>query len=225
MNAPVKSWMTATVLLIALAPGVACLELTGGMRAGAGGSLLYGGWVDGLRDELAGLGAATVRGQPYLSWRVGGWIETPLRDRLSLRLEPGLGMVGGALLASDGYDALAGVWAIELELPVLAVTRLRLPAGSLVLGAGPLVSVAVPVMQTWNDGITWYEDRLTVVLAGLGAAVGVGYALPVGPGSITFDLRLLATMISLGFPAIDGMLNAASLELTAGWEFGPRGEP
>lgn len=217
--------MTVFVLLVALAPGVPCLELTGGMRAGAGGSLLYGGWIGGLRDELAGLGAATVREQPYLSWRVGGWIETPLGDRLSIRLEPGLGMVGGALLASDGYDALAGVWAIELELPVLAVTRLRLPAGSLVLGAGPLVCVAVPVMQTWNDGITWYEDRLTVVLAGLGAAVGVGYALPVGPGSITFDLRLLATMISLAFPAIDGMLNAASLELTAGWEFGPRGEP
>lgn len=219
----VKSLIAVAVLLFALAPGAPCLELTGGVRAGAGGSLLYGGWVHDLRDELAGLGAATVKEQVFFSWRVGGWIETPVLERLAIRIEPSLSQVGGALLASDGYDALAGVWAIQLALPVLAVTRLQLPAGSLVLGAGPLITVAVPVMQTWNDGITWYEDRLTVVLAGLGAAAGVGYALPVGTGSITFDLRLLATMISLGFPTIDGMLNAASLELTAGWEFGPRG--
>jgi hypothetical protein len=219
----VRLRIAVIVLLAGLAISASSLELTGGVKVGAGGSLLYGGWVQDLRTELSGLGATVVEDQAYLSWRVGGWIETPVLDRFALRLEPCLGMVGGALLASDGYDVLAGVWAIELELPVLGVARLVLPVGSLVLAAGPLVAVAVPVMQTWNNGIVWYEDRLTTVLVSLGVAAGVGYALPVGPGSITLDLRVLAGLLSFAVPSIDGMLNTASLELAAGWEFRPRG--
>jgi len=219
----VRSWIAGTILLVALATGASSLELTGGVKIGAGGSLVYGGWVDGLRDELYGLGAGVVEDQAYFSWRLGGWIEFPLLDRLSVRLEPCLAMVGGALLASDGYDLLAGVWAVELELPVLAVTRLALPTGSIVLGAGPLIAVAVPVLQTWNNGVVWYEDRLAWVLAGFGVAGGVGYELPVGPGTIVLDLRVLAPLLSTAAPSIDGTLNAASLELSAGWDFRPRG--
>ena len=217
-----KRWVLALVVLSALAPGVSCLELTGGVRAGAGGSLIYGGWVDGLRDELEGYGAAAVTGRGFVGWRVGGWIDIPLRDRLSLRIEPGLGMAGGALLASEGFDALAGIWKIELAVPVLAAFRIPLPVGEIVLGAGLLAAVALPVMQTWNDGIVWYEDRLTVALASLGAAGGAGYALPVGPGAITFDLRVHAGFLSLALPSIDGMLDTVSVELTAGWEFRKR---
>jgi hypothetical protein len=207
------------VLLVAAAATAPCLELRGGVQAGAGGSLLYGTWVDGVRDELVGLGAGTVTDQEFYSWRLGGWVEFPLANHFSIRMEPGLGLVGGALLASDGYDLLTGAWALELALPVLATARIALPVGEIVLVAGLLTAVALPVMRTWNDGTVWYDDKLTIVLASFGVTGGLGYTLPVGPGAVTFDLRVLAGLLSVALPSIDGMLNAMSVELTAGWEF------
>lgn len=220
-----KLRILAIVLLAAFAPGLPALELSGGVRLGAGGSFLYGDWIENLRGELTDLGAATVTARPYFTWRLGGWVEMPVLARLSVRVEPMLGLVGGALLASDGYDLLAGVWELELALPVLVTTAIALPVGEIVLGAGPLVTVALPVMQTWNDGIVWYDQWLAIVLASFGAAGGLGYALPLGPGSLTFDLRVLASFLSLAAPSMDGMLNAVSVELTAGWQFGSRGTP
>jgi hypothetical protein len=219
----VRIRVLAIVLLAASAPGLPALDLSWGLRAGAGGSLLYGGYADDLRAGLADLGAATVTARPGFSWRLGGWVEMPASDRLSIRVEPALGVVGGAFLASDGYDLLAGVWALQLALPVLVTTRIAVPVGEIVLGAGLLAAIAVPVMQTWNDGILWYEDRLTLVLGSAGAAAGLGYVLPLGPGSITFDLRVLASFLSFAAPSIGGMLDAVSVELTAGWQFGSRG--
>jgi hypothetical protein len=211
------------VMLAALAPGLPALDLSWGLRAGAGGSCLYGGWVDNLRAELVDLGAATVTARPYVSWRLGGWVAMPVLPFLAVRAEPSLGLVGGALLASDGYDLLAGAWALDLSLPVLATTTVALPVGELVLGAGLLTAVAVPVMQTWNDGIVWYDERLAMVLTRFGVAGGLGYVLPLGPGAITFDLRVLASFLSIAGPPIDGMLDAVSVEFLAGWAFRSRG--
>jgi hypothetical protein len=217
-----KRWVLVLVVLAALAPGVSCLELTGGVRAGAGGSLFYGGWVDGLRGELIGLGAADVTSRVYISWHFGGWIEIPVRDRLSLRVEPALGPVGGALLASDGYDMLVGVSAIELAVPVLAATRISLPVGEVVLAAGIFIGGALAVRQIQNDGTIRSEGGLASVLACAGLAGGAGCAFPVGPGAITADLRVLASLFSIASPGLEGMLNTVSVELTAGWAFRPR---
>jgi hypothetical protein len=133
---PVKRWILVFVALTALASGAPCLELTGGVRAGAGGSLFYGGWV-----------------------------EIPVLDFLSIRVEPILGPVGGALLASDGCDVLVGVTAIELAVPVLAVTRIGMPVGEIVLGAGVFVGGALSVRQIQNDGAIRSEGDLASVLS------------------------------------------------------------
>jgi hypothetical protein len=215
--------MLAFALLAALAPCAPCLELTGGVRAGAGGSLFTGAWVDGLRGELTGLGAGTVREGLYLSWRLGGWVEVPVLDFLSVRAEADLGPVGGALLASDGYDMLVGVSAFELAVPALAVTRISFPLGRIVLGAGIFAAAALPVREIWNDGVVRSAGDLAGVLACLGIAGGAGYEVPVGAGAITFDLRVLASLLSVGYPMLDGMLNTVSIGLTAGWAFKPRG--
>jgi hypothetical protein len=46
--------------------------------------------------------------------------------------------------------------------------------------------------------------------------------LPVGPGAITADLRVLASLLSITSPWRDRMLNTVSIELMAGWQFRPR---
>jgi hypothetical protein len=217
-----KSRIVALVLALAAATVAPCLELTGGVHAGAGGSLFYGGWVHDERDELYGLGATTVTDRIYLSWRAGGWIEIPVLERLSIRVEPSLGPVGGALLASDGYDMLVGVTAIELTVPVLAVTRIGMPVGEIVLGAGIFLGGAISVRQIQNDGAIRSEGELASVLGCAGLAGGAGYVVPIGPGAITADLRVLASLLSITSPWRDRMLNAVSIELTAGWQFRPR---
>jgi hypothetical protein len=217
----VNRWVLALVALVALAPGVPCRELTGGVRAGAGGSIFYGGWVESLRGELEGLGAATVDARLYPSWRLGGWVDIPVLDALSIRAEPGFGPVGGALLASDGYDMLVGVTGLELELPVLAVTRIGLPVGEVVLGAGIFIAGALSVREIWNDGEIRSEGELAAVLACAGLAGGAGYVFPIGPGAITVDLRVLASLLSVASPWLEAPLDTASIELTAGWEFRP----
>lgn len=222
-GAPVTRWILALIALLGLAPGLPCLELTGGVRAGAGGSLFYGGWVDGVRDELYGLGAATVTSRTYLSWRLGGWVDIPLHDALSVRVEPGLGPVGGALLASDGYDMLVAVTGLELALPVLVVTRIALPVGEIVLGAGLFVAGALSVRQVWNDGTTRLEGELAAVLTCAGLAGGAGYTFPVGPGAVTADLRVMASLFPVADPRLEAPLNTVSIELTAGWQFGTPG--
>ncbi len=220
---PLKFRIVAIVLLLAAATVAPCGDLTGGVRAGAGGSLLYGGWVDNLRGELEGRGATTVTEQIYVSWRLGGWIDIPLLDSLSIRVEPVLGPVGGALLASDGYDMLVGVTGLELAVPVLAMTRVRMPVGLIALGAGIFLGGAVSVREIWNDGDIRTEGELVGVLFCAGLAGGAGYTIPIGPGAITVDLRVLASLLSISSPRLDGMLDTASIELTAGWEFRPRG--
>jgi hypothetical protein len=219
----VKSWTAVIVLLAALATSASCRELTGGVKAGAGGSLFYGGWVQDLRDDLAWRGASTVRDQVYFSWRAGGWIEIPVLEHLAIRVEPALGPVGGALLASDGYDMLVGVTGLELALPVLAATRIGMPLGDIVLGAGIFLGGALSVRQVQNDGVIRSEGELADVFGCAGLAAGAGYVLPAGPGAVTADLRILAGLVSIASPRLDRMLNTVSIELTAGWEFGRRG--
>lgn len=221
-HALLKSRIVAIVLLIAAAATASCLELTGGIRGGGGGSLFYGGWVGGMRDELYGLGATNVANRIYISWRAGGWVDIPVHDRLSIRVEPDLGSVGGSLLASDGYDMEVGVTGIELALPVLAVTHIGMPVGQIVLGAGLFVGGALSVRQIQNDGAIRSEGELASVLGCAGLAGGAGYALPIGHWAITTDLRVLASLLSISFPRLDGMLNTISFELTAGLEFPPR---
>lgn len=217
-----KSRILAIIFLIAVATVVPCLELTSGVQAGAGGSLFYGGWVDDMRNELYGLGATAVANRIYISWRAGGWVEIPVLDFLSIRVEPSLGPVGGALLASDGYDMLVGVTAIELAVPVLAVTRIGMPVGEIVLGAGLFFGGALSVRQIQNDGTIRSEGELASVLGCGGLAGEAGYMLPVGPGAITADLRVLASLLSITSPWRDRMLNTVSIELMAGWQFRPR---
>lgn len=222
-HALLKSRILAIIFLITVATVVPCLELTGGIRAGAGGSLFYGGWVDGMRDELYGLGATTVANRMYVSWRVGGWVEIPVLNRLSIRVEPIVGPVGGSLLASNGYDMEVGVTGIELAVPVLAVTHIGMPVGEIELGAGLLVAGAVSVREVWNDGAIRSEGELASVLACVGLAGGAGYAFPTTTGAITVDLRVLASLFSVAAPWLEEPLNTISIELTAGWEFHPRG--
>jgi hypothetical protein len=217
-----KSLIVAVVLVLAAATVAPCLELTGGVRAGAGGSLFYGGWVHDMRDELYGLGATTVTDRIYISWRAGGWIEIPVLERLSIRVEPSLGPVGGALLASDGYDMLVGVTAIELTVPVRAVTRIGMPVGEIVLGAGIFLGGAISVREIQNDGAIRSAGELASVLGCVGLAGGAGYAFPIGPGAITADLRVLASLLSITSPWRDRMLNTVSIDLAAGWRFPPR---
>jgi len=221
--AALKLRILAIVLLGALAPGLPALELSGGVRLGAGGSLLYGGYADDVRAELESLGAAVVRNRLYPSWRLGGWIEVPLLAFLSVRVEPCLGPVGGALLASDGYDLLVGVTGLELAVPALAATRIRLPAGELVLGAGVYVAGAVSVREVRNDGVIRSEGEIAAVFGDIGLAGGAGYVLPIGPGAITADLRVLGSLFSIASPLLPSPLHNLSIELTAGWAFLPRG--
>jgi hypothetical protein len=219
----VKHWIVLLVLLAAFAPPAPCREVTGGIRAGGGGSLFYGGWVQDLRADLAGRGASTVCDRVFFSWRAGGWLEIPVLERFSIRVEPDLGPVGGALLASDGYDMLVGVSGLELVLPVLAATRIGMPMGEVTLGAGILIGGAMSLRRILNDGAIISEGELASVCGCLGFAGGAGYAYPIGPGAITADLRILAGIVSIASPRLDRMLNTLSVELTAGWEFSKRG--
>jgi hypothetical protein len=215
----------AIVLLAALAPGLPAQEVSGGVRLGAGGSILYGGYAEDVRAELEYLGAATVHNRLYPSWRLGGWVEFPVLPSFSVRVEPVLGPVGGALLASDGYDLLVGVTGLELAVPVLAATRIALPVGELVLGAGVYVAAAVSVREVRNDGVIRSEGEIAAVLGDVGLAGGAGYVLPIGPGAITADLRVLGSLFSVASPSLPAALHNLSIELTAGWAFAPRSAP
>jgi hypothetical protein len=216
-------WVLAFIALATLAPGVTCLELSGGVRGGAGGSLFYGGWVDNVRGELEGLGAATVSNRVYVSWRGGGWVEVPVPELCSFRVEADIGPVGGSLLASDGYDMLVGITGLELALQVLAVQRIRIPVGEVVLGSGIFIGGAFPVREIRNDGTVRSEGELADALASIGLACGAGCAFPIGPGAITVDLRVLATLFSIADPRLAASIKTVSIEVMAGWEFRPRG--
>ena len=218
-----KRWLLAFTALAALAPAAPCLELSGGVRGGGGGSLFYGGWVDDLHGELEGLGAATVNNRVYLSWRGGGWIEVPVPDVLTFRIEADVGPVGGSVLASDGYDLLVGITGIEAALQVLAVHRIRIPVGEIVLGSGIFVGAAFSVRETRSDGTTRTEGELADVLTRIGLACGAGYAVPTGPGALTLDLRVLAGLFSFADPWLPSAIKTVSIQVTAGWELRPRG--
>ena len=221
--AALKSRIFAIVLLAALAPGLPGQQASWGVRAGAGAGFLTGRFAGDLRGELEDLGAASVVPMPYLSWRAGGWVEIPVSGLLSVRVEPVLGPAGGALLASDGYDMLVGITGFELSVPVLAATRLALPVGELVLGAGVFVAGGLEFRQIRNDGAIRLEGDLASVLACLGFAGGVGYEYPVGRGALAVDLRVLGSVLSLTDPQLNAPLHTLSIELTAGWAFRPRG--
>ena len=218
-----KQWLLAFIALAVLAPGAPCLELSGGVRGGAGGSLFYGGWVDRLREELEDLGATTVRDRMYVSWRGGCWVEVLVPDAPILRVEADVGPVGGSLLASDGCDLLVGITGIDLALQVLAVHRFELPVGEIMIGSGIFVGGALPIREIRNDGVIRSEGELASVLVRAGLACGAGFALPAGPGAFTVDARVLVGFVSGSSPRLEGMLNAATFALTAGWEFRPRG--
>ena len=218
-----KRWLLAFIALAALAPAAPCLALSGGVRGGGGGSLFYGGWVDDLHGELEGLGAATVSNRVYLSWRGGGWIEVPVPDLLTFRIEADVGPVGASVLASDGYDLLVGIAGIEAALQVLAVHRIRIPVGEIVLGSGIFVGAAFSVRETRSDGTTRTEGELADVLTRIGLACGAGYAVPIGPGAITLDLRVLAGLFSFADPWLPSAIKTLSVELAAGWQVRPRG--
>ena len=137
-HALLKSRIFAIVFFIAAATTAPCLALKGGVQAGAGGSLFYGGWVQDTRDEVYVLGATDVTNRIVLLVE-GGWLGRDPGARLSLctrGTEPR--PVGGALLASGGYDMLVGVTAIELAVPVLAVTRIGVSVGRSYSALAPL---------------------------------------------------------------------------------------
>jgi hypothetical protein len=217
----VRKNILAIVLLTVCAYGLTALDLSWGLRVGAGGSLLYGGYAEDLRAELSDLGAATVESRLYPSWRIGGWVEWTLLPWLSARVEPCVGPVGGALLASDGFDMLVGITGIDLAVPLLATTRIRLPVGSVVLGTGVYVATALSVREVRNDGVIRSEGELAAILGDIGLAGGAGYALPVGPGEVTVDLRVLGSLFSFSAPSLSAPLHTLSIELTAGWAFPP----
>ena len=217
-----KIRILAIVLLTALAPALPG-QVSGGVRLGAGAGFLTGRFAGDLRGELEALGAASVVPWPYVSWCVGGWVEIPVSLSLSVRVEPLFGPAGGALLASDGYGMLVGVSGLELAVPVLAAAHIRLPVGKVVLGAGIYVAGVLSVREVRNDGTIRSEGELAAALLDLGLAGGAGYVLPVGPGAITADLRVLGSVLSLSNPRLNAPLHTLSIELTAGWAFLPRG--
>ncbi len=216
-----RKWLAIVCLLAVSSAGASALSYSVGVRGGTSGSFLFGSYADALSASLTGMGAGTVAPQPYISYRADVFFRLGIWDFFAVQAEVGFGPIGGAMLASNGYDLLLGVTVNELSVPILAVYLLQTPIGTFSFAAG--IFAAYPIgdpLLIENNGLVRTESGLLPAIYG-GVAAGVGYQFKLGPGAVVADLRYTHRLLSLVDTAAigDNALVPFAVELSAGYMF------
>jgi hypothetical protein len=174
------------------------LDLSAGARVGVAASFLFGSFSEDLSTWLTGQGAGRVASQLYPSFQASLFCRLGLSRRFALQADLAFGPVGGALLASNGFDLLIGVSANELSLPILAIILFDIPVGTLSAFAGPFAATVIgkPILVQ-NDGLVRSESGLTPKAISGGLVAGAGFQFPAGPGWVIADLRYTHRFFSL----------------------------
>ena len=218
MKKLILGWM----ILATCAASTSALGFAVGARGGGSASWLFGTTADAMSTSLKERGAGAVSPQTYFSYSVDIFGRLVIVDWFAVQMECGFGPVGGALLASDGIDFLEGVTGNELHLPILAVFMFRTPIGTFSLEGGAFAAVMLgnPTFIQ-NDGLVWSGAGLPVPFLSGGLAVGVGYELKLGPGSVVLDLRYTHRLFSMIDPVTLGGegLTPLAVNLSAGYMF------
>lgn len=211
-----------TVLLLlslALPRGLPALDISAGVRLGVCGSFLGGSYADELSTWMTDQGAGRVSPRLYASYQAGLAARMRLSRHFALQAEVNVGPVGGGLLASEGFNVLVGVSALELGIPILAVVLLDTRIGTVSLFAGPFgaISIGAPILVQ-NDGAVRSQSDLAASPATIGIIAGAGFQFPLGMGWLTGDLRYthrFLTIIDTG--AAGTALTPLAAALTAGY--------
>ncbi len=172
-----------------------------GTIAGGGLCFTFGSYLDAKAANLAEQGTvgATAGSSVYRLFpgmSAGAYGDIALLSWLDLRLELRASYLGASRLALTGdgtpFDAYgAGLYA--LMLPVLMRGSFTLGPGSVSVGLGPfygLVVGGVRIQDTYAVTSTSAQIPLTFAQASMfGLSGGVGYQFPLGPGTMSVELR------------------------------------
>jgi hypothetical protein len=207
------------IFFFAVTVGLSAIDLSVGGRVGVSASFLFGSYSEELSTWLTEQGAGHVSPQLYPSVQASLFCRLGLSRRFALQADLAFGPVGGALLASKGFDLLIGVSANELSLPLLAILLLDIPVGTLSVFAGPFAAAVIgkPILVQ-NDGLVRSESGLAPEAISGGLVAGAGFQFSAGPGWVIADLRYTHRFLSLIDTGSAGTaLTPLGATLTAGY--------
>ncbi|MFP4432589.1 MAG: outer membrane beta-barrel protein [Spirochaetaceae bacterium] len=197
------------VLVLAVASGAAFgldVAFSAGPKAGAnfgwGGGSDYNDRADAQDGKGVGVGFAA-----------GGFLNVAFSEQFSVQPEV-LFFQWKAKTKADPDDSVST--SNSVTIPVLAKGSFAMGPGSLFILGGPAATILIgDITSEAGDTETETEPDNTALFA---AAVGVGYEAPVGPGSLSAELRYSRTFGEF-IDDYEAVFNAASLLVGYGFAF------
>ena len=210
------------ILLVCLlaASSLFAVDITVGGALGFSHSWMSGSdWDDMLKDE-------DLSNEFRLGFEIGGFADIAINKMFSV--QPELNFlymrVGGGGIENLGIKTEYGITYSTkvLEIPVLAKFNFAAGHGKLSAFLGPAVQFILGDIAT---DVTMSVSGISISLPGnslepdnsviFAGVVGAGYAMPIGPGSLCFDLRYRRQFNGL-FDNINYRLNTIGLRVGYG---------
>lgn len=197
------------LLVLAVASGAAFgldVALSAGPKAGANFGWGGGSDYNDAADAVDGKGVA-------VGLAAGGFLNVAFSEQFSVQPEV-LFFQWKDKIKGSTDDSVSTYNSVTI--PLLAKGTFAMGPGSLFVLGGPAVAILIGDVTTeTGDNETDFEPDNSVLFA---AAVGVGYEAPVGPGSLSAELRYSRTLTK-AFDDYEGYNNAASVLVGYGFAF------
>ena len=198
---------------------------------GAGGlSFAKGSYLDEKAAVLAEWGLSSIglagssRDAIFPGWSFGAYAEIDFLEWIGVRLEPRIVLFGAAreALTDAGivFDQY-GVYFSSMLIPVLARGRLPVGPGFFTATAGPFLGmVAGPVFVVDRYASSTTTAALTLASSDstfFGLSGGLGYALPLGPGVASIELRAEGVFTPIATTQMGNGITALGTTLAASY--------
>ncbi len=199
--------LVLVVMAIALVSGAAFgVDLSAGPKAGANFGWGGGGDYNDAADDADGKGVG-------VGLAGGAFLNVGISEQFSVQPEV-LFFQWKSKTKGSSDDAIST--ANSVTIPVLAKGSFAMGPGSLFVVGGPAVAILIGDIKTeMGDTDVDTEPDNTALFA---AAVGLGYEAPVGPGSLSAELRYSRTFGEY-IDDYEAVFNAASVLVGYGFAF------
>jgi hypothetical protein len=187
-----KKSIVLLVMLFVLLSDVFCFDLSAGPKAGMSYGWQAGKDWDDYVDSLDFKGEAPSNKVKF-GFSGGLFVNIGLIDLYAIQPEVIFSMCGGRFAYDpDGTGDIDGVVSANIiEVPILHKFRFSLGPGNLYLVAGPEIIFILGDVKT--DKPVETEEAPDNFLV-YGIVGGIGYELPLGPGYMSFALRIGRTL-------------------------------
>jgi hypothetical protein len=197
-----KRFVLFCLILCVCAGASSALSWEFGGVAGGGLDFAFGTYFDAKAAQLAALGSSgpgslgTSRFELLPGATLGGYAELELLDWLAVRVEPRVSFLGAAFMAYTDAGApfdRYGSYFFAALLPLYLRGGFEMGPGALQVAAGGFCGLGIGGVAFFDRYVssttnTWMSLRLDGLLF-FGVSGGIGYSLPLGPGTASIELR------------------------------------